>query len=115
MKPHVEYTRFALAIIALFVGFLVYDYSRKQHLSKDGVETTATIERCVRCFYSSCYDYYFVVGFDTCRGTLRTSTTLGGVGFDKCVGRKFGVTYDPKDCSHSSLDLSQEHPAAADL
>ena len=110
MKPQVDYTRFALALLVLFVGFLGYDYYRKHHLSKAGVQTTATIERCVRCFYSSCYDYYFVVGADTCRATLRTSTTLGGVGFDECVGRRFSVTYDPKDCSHSSLDLSQEQP-----
>lgn len=116
MRPHANYGKFALAFAILLTLFFGYDSFRKGNLAKTGVTAAATITNCKKCHYSFCYDYMFVVGLDTCGGTISSSVRLSYQGNEGCAGRRFQVTYDPENCSNSTLDLSQEiPPASADL
>ncbi len=110
MKPQVDYGKFALAFAILLFLFLGYDYFRKRNLAKAGVTTEAVITNCKKCHYSFCYDYMFIAGSDTCGGTISSSVRLSYQGNEGCAGRRFLVTYDPDNCSNSTLDLTQEVP-----
>ena len=108
LRPQADYGKFALAFGVLLVLFFGYDYFSKRDLAKDGVTAAATITNCKKCHYSFCYDYMFVVGLDTCGGTVSSSVRLSYDGNEGCTGRLFQVTYDPENCSNSMLDLAHE-------
>lgn len=108
LRPQPDYGKFALAFGVILVLFLGYDYFSKTNLDKTGVSATATITNCKTCHYSFCYDYIFVVGLDTCGGTISSSIRLSYDGNEGCVGRRFQVTYNPENCSNNMLDLAHE-------
>lgn len=110
MKPQMDYGKFALAYAILMITFFGYDYFRKRNLARAGVTTEAVITSCGLCHYSFCYDYIFVVGSDTCRGTISSSIRLSYQGNEGCVGRRFLVTYNPDNCFDNALDLTKEIP-----